>query len=59
MVAEVKGKGEDVFEACWQRLLFSSSIGLEAGISVRYLLCLSVRNVADVKVPIDSGSGLV
>lgn len=45
-------KGEDVFEACWQSILFSSSVGLEAGTPVKYFLCVSVRNVADVKVPI-------
>lgn len=45
-------KGEDVFEACWQSVLFSSSAGLEADISVKCFLYISVRNVLDLKVPI-------
>ena len=46
-------KGEDVFEACWQSILFSSSLGLEADTSVKCFLCRSVRNLmVGIKVPI-------
>lgn len=49
---KLREKGEDVFEACWQSILFSSSVGLEADISVKRFLCISVRSVVDPKVPV-------